>query len=76
MLDPKMTPHSSPVRVSYGVPFVNIIEIIDRIITALHCSMLMATEVTTWMNNYIPLFYMDIIIYTCPNPDGGLADIY
>ena len=30
-------PHTSPVRASYGVSFMNILEKTDRIITALHC---------------------------------------
>ena len=29
----------------------------------------------TWMSNYIPLFYMFVITYPCPNPDAGLGYI-
>ena len=35
-LNPQKTPHSSPVRVSYGVSFVNIFKKIDHNIIALH----------------------------------------
>ena len=28
-----------------------------------------------WMSNYIPLLYMDIIIYPRPNPEPGLANL-
>ena len=28
------------------------------------------------MSNYIPVFYLDVITYPCPNPDAGLADLY
>ena len=27
------------------------------------------------MNNYIPLSYMDVITYPCPNPDAGPVDL-
>ena len=37
MLDPQKTPHTSPLRASYRVSFVNICEKIDRAITAPHC---------------------------------------
>ena len=36
-LSTQKTPHISPSRVSYGVPFVKILGETDRIITALHC---------------------------------------
>ena len=26
------------------------------------------------MSNYIPLFYVDVITYPCPNPEVGLAN--
>ena len=29
-----------------------------------------------WMSNYIPLFYMDVITYSCPNPDDGSDDLH
>ena len=31
------------------------------------------TEVKAWISNYIPIFHIDAIIYTYPNPDVGLA---
>ena len=31
-------------------------------------------EIRTWMSNYIPLFYMFVITYPCPNPDAGLGN--
>ena len=37
-LNPRMTPHTSPWRANYGVPFVMILEKIDRVITAPHCT--------------------------------------
>ena len=37
MLDPQKTPHTPPLRASYGVSFVNNCEKIERVITALHC---------------------------------------
>ena len=40
MLDPEKTPHTSPLRASYGLSFVNICEKIDGIITAPHCNLL------------------------------------
>ena len=33
-----------------------------------------AIKVMAWMSNSIPLFYMDVITYPCPNPDSGLAN--
>ena len=33
-----------------------------------------AVEVTTGMRDYTPLFYIDAITYSCPNPDDGLAN--
>ena len=36
-LDSQKTPHTSPSWVSYGVPFVRILEKIDRVIRAPHC---------------------------------------
>ena len=34
------------------------------------------TEVSAWMSDYIPLFYMDIITYSCHNPDAaGIANL-
>ena len=33
--EPQNTPHTSPLRVSYGVSFVNICEKIDSVLTAL-----------------------------------------
>ena len=36
-LYPQQTPHTSPWRASYGMPYVNICEKIDRVITAPHC---------------------------------------
>ena len=27
------------------------------------------------MSNYIPLFYMDVLTYPCPNPNAGLANL-
>ena len=30
-------------------------------------------EIRVWMSNYISLFYMDVIIYPCRNPDARLA---
>ena len=35
--EPKKTAHTSPVRASYGVSFVTILERIDRVKTAPHC---------------------------------------
>ena len=37
MLDPQKTPHTSPLRASYGVSFVNICVKNDHVITGLHC---------------------------------------
>ena len=37
-LDSQKTPHISPSRASYGVPFVRIFEKIGRVITAPHCT--------------------------------------
>ena len=37
MPDPQKTPHTSPLRASYGVSFANICEKIDRVITVPHC---------------------------------------
>ena len=31
---------------------------------------LTVAEVTKCMNSYLPLFYLDVIIYPCPNPDA------
>ena len=28
-----------------------------------------------WMNIYIPLFYMGVITYSCPNPDAGVTNL-
>ena len=28
-----------------------------------------------WRSNYIPLFYMNVMAYPCPNPDAGLAKL-
>ena len=34
-----------------------------------------AAVVSPWWNNYIPLFYADVIVYSCPNPDNVLANL-
>ena len=43
----KKTPHSSPWRASYGVSFVNILEEIDRVITAPYYIYSMARKIRT-----------------------------
>ena len=40
----KKTLHTLPWRASYGVSFMSILEIIDRVITAPHCTFLLMTE--------------------------------
>ena len=42
-LNPQKTPHTSPWRASYGMSFMNILEKIDRVITALHCSLFLSS---------------------------------
>ena len=37
IMDPQKTPHKSHWRASYGVFFVDILEKIDRVLTAPHC---------------------------------------
>ena len=32
-------------------------------------------QINALICNCIPLFYMDVIIYPCPNPDAGLANL-
>ena len=32
-------------------------------------------KVRAWRSNNIPQFYMNVIIYPCPNTDAGLANI-
>ena len=34
-----------------------------------------AIEVRPWMSNHIPLFFMDVIPYPCPNPEAGLSNL-
>ena len=34
-----------------------------------------AVEIRTWMNDYTPLFYLDVITYPCSTPYAGLANI-
>ena len=34
-----------------------------------------AIEVRVWMNNYIPLFYVDTITDPCPNTDTGSTTV-
>ena len=34
-----------------------------------------AVEIRTWMNDYTPLFYLDVITYPCSTPYAGLAHI-
>ena len=36
---------------------------------------LTAVEVRVNMGNYTSLFYVNVIIYPCPNLDAGLADL-
>ena len=38
ILESQQTPHTLPLRVSYGVSIVEILEKIDSIITASHCN--------------------------------------
>ena len=37
---------------------------------------LTAVEIGTWMSNYATQFYMDVIIYQCPNHDNGLGNLW
>ena len=34
-----------------------------------YISGLMQVEYKVWLGNYMPLFYMDAIIYSCPNTE-------
>ena len=45
ILESQQTPHTSTSRASYGVSLVRILEKIDRVITALHCSWLVIISV-------------------------------
>ena len=35
----------------------------------------MATQVMAKMHSYIPLFYVDVITYPCPNLDADLINL-
>ena len=35
----------------------------------------LAVEIKTWMSNYIPLFHVYVVTYSCLNSDAGLANI-
>ena len=34
-----------------------------------------AVDFRTWMSNFVSLFYLDVMIYPCPNMNGGLAHL-
>ena len=36
---------------------------------------LIAVDVRSWLSNYTPFFYMDVITYPFPNLDAGLANL-
>ena len=46
VLESQQTPHISPSRASYGVSIVRILEKIDRVVTAPHCSWFQRRPVT------------------------------
>ena len=33
------------------------------------------TAIEVWVSNYIPLFYLEVTNYPCPNPNAGSPDI-
>ena len=47
-------------------PYHNFQRVIDSI----------TVEVRAWASKYIPLFYVEVITYPCPNSDTGLTYVW
>ena len=30
----------------------------------------------TWISDYTPLFYVDVMAYPCPSPEAGLTNLH
>ena len=77
MLDQQKTPHTSPYRVSYGVPFVNICEKTDHVITAPHynCYFLCYNPLSFRKDSKVKYIFMfpDINLAHLPVAAAGLV---
>ena len=57
-LNSQKTPHTSPLRASYGMSFVSILMKNDRVIKGFYC---------TWFSDYCHSFLRDVIAHPCPH---------
>ena len=60
-LNSQKTPHTSPLRASYGMSFVSILMKNDRVIKGFYCMCIFVSEAGTgieeWMNNLYPTVF-------------------
>ena len=69
-LNSQKTPHTSPLRASYGMSFVSILMKNDRVIKGFYCIRGLRPLLQTRISNYIHYKEQDKIIYPFPNFKG------